>query len=86
PKSYNKVTIVSSKDISNFDASFTVEVSSDGYNWNICDKLESSYEAQDYDSVDNIVAMDLDSADIPKSNMITMDFKCFEDENKNNPV
>ncbi|CAG8673531.1 11745_t:CDS:2, partial [Racocetra persica] len=86
PKSYNKVTIVSSKDISNFDASFTVEVSYDGYNWKICDKLESSYEAQDYDSVDNIVAMDLDSADIPKSNMITMDFKCFEDENKNNPV
>ncbi|CAG8775963.1 10292_t:CDS:1, partial [Cetraspora pellucida] len=33
PKSYNKVTIVSSKDISNFDASFTVEISSDGYNW-----------------------------------------------------
>ncbi|CAG8644887.1 16247_t:CDS:2 [Cetraspora pellucida] len=86
PKSYNKVTIVSSKDISNFDASFTVEISSDGYNWKICEKLESSYEAQDYDSIDNIVAMDLDSADIPKSNIITMDFKCFEEENKNNPV
>lgn len=30
--------------------------------------------------------MDLDSTDIPKSNIITMDFKCFEEENKNNPV
>ncbi|KAF0358155.1 hypothetical protein F8M41_014467 [Gigaspora margarita] len=90
PKSYNKVTIVSSKDISNFDASFTVEISFDGYNWKTCDKLESSYEAQDYDSVDisqnNIIAMDFDSADIPKSNIITMDFKCFEEENKNDPV
>ncbi|CAG8647386.1 1037_t:CDS:2 [Acaulospora morrowiae] len=72
PRMYSKITIVSSKVISNFNESFIIETSPDGNEWQICDNKSSS---QDH----------TDPSLIPSSHSITMRFDCRSartDENR----
>ncbi|RHZ90140.1 hypothetical protein Glove_7g7 [Diversispora epigaea] len=63
PQNFHKITIVSSKDISNFDISFIIKSSLDGQNWRICDKISSSEKIK-FSSI------------IPPNHVVAINFNC----------